>query len=474
MKSLFVTSEADPYISSGSLGQVSCLLPFSLRQRLIGCRVVMPLYDEISQELKDNMKFVTSLSVPVSWRRQYCGVFESRCNGVIYYFIDNRYYFKRSGLYGHYDDAERFAFFSRAVLEMLPYIDFKPDIIHSNDWQTALVPVYYSIFYSKIDWYKDIKTIFTIHNIQIQGKYTQEILDEVVGVPHESIPILEYDGKINFMKSAIETAHKVTTVSPQYALEIQNPYFSYGLDKILSQRSWKLSGILNGISTNLYNPNDDKYIYQNFSDEDLNGKKECKRLLQKDLNLNVSDNVPLLAIISKMTTQKGMALIKETLDQVLIEQDIQVVVVGSGEWEYESFFKEIGGRYKGKISVNMGFNDSLIHKVYAGSDILLMPSQTEPCGKSQMVAMRYGTIPIVHEIGGLKDTVKDSGDLLGNGFTFQTYSPIDMMDCINRVITGYKNRDRWENLVKRAMNCDFSWGRSANEYIKLYKELSNN
>lgn len=474
MKVLFVTSEAEPYISSGTLGQFSCSLPFSLRQRLIGCRVVMPLYDDIPQELKDNMKFVTSLSVPVSWRRQYCGVFEARYNGVIYYFIDNRYYFKRSGLYGHYDDAERFAFFSRAVLEMLPYIDFKPDIIHSNDWQTALVPVYYSLFYGKIEWYSNIKTIFTIHNIQFQGKYTQEILDEVVGISHEFISILEYDGKINFMKSAIETANKITTVSPQYAAEIQTPYFSYGLDKIISQRAWKLSGIVNGVDTNLYNPNTDKYIFSNFSSDDLNGKRKCKYFLQQRLGLNISENIPLLAIVSKMIASKGMQLIKESLGQILSEENIQVVVVGSGEWEFEAFFRDIAVKYPGRLSVNIGFNDELVHKVYAGADMILIPSQTEPCGKNQMIALKYGTIPIVHEVGGLKDTVRDSGDNIGNGFTFKTYSSMDMINCIKRAVNGYKNHIGWETLIKRAMMCDFSWGKSANEYIRLYKELSNN
>lgn len=473
MKSLFVTSEAAPYISSGYLGDMSASLSFALRQRLIGCRVVMPLYDDIPQELKDNMKFVTSLSVPVSWRRQYCGVFESRCNGVIYYFIDNRYYFKRNGLYGHYDDAERFSFFSRSVLEMLPYIDFKPDIIHSNDWQTALVPVYYSLFYSQNDWYKGIKTIFTIHNIQTQGKYSNEILDEVIGIPHEAFPIMEYDKGVNLMKAAIETAHKVTTISPSYANEIQNRYFSYGLDTILSQRAWKITGILNGIDTFVYDPGTDNQLYGNFTADNLNGKRYCKHSLQKRLNINISDDIPLIAIVTRMIPQKGMDLIKNALNQLLAEENIQVVIIGSGDWEYETFFRETAYSYPGRVSVSFGFTDELVRKIYSGADMLLMPSQTEPCGSAQMIAMRYGTVPIVHEVGGLKDTVSDSGDNVGNGFTFKNYDAMDMITAVRRAIEGYRNRDGWNVLVKRAMSCDFSWGRSANEYIKLYKELIN-
>ncbi len=243
MKVLFCTSEALPFAASGGLGDVAGSLPQALRQRLIGCRIVMPMYEDIPQELRDNMRFITSLSVPVSWRRQYCGVFEDRHGGVIYYLLDNQYYFKRKGLYGHYDDAERFSFLSRAALEMLPYIDFKPDIIHCNDWQTALVPIYYSLFYANNDWYQGIKTLFTIHNIQYQGKYGMELLEDVLGLPEYDTSIVEFDGCVNLMKGAIETANRVSTVSPTYAQEISDPWFSHGLDPILKERQWKLSGI---------------------------------------------------------------------------------------------------------------------------------------------------------------------------------------------------------------------------------------
>ena len=292
MKVLYCTSEARPFAATGGLADVAGSLPQALRSRLIGCRVVMPLYEEVPQSLRDNMKFITSLSVPVAWRRQYCGVYEARAGGVIYYLIDNQYYFKRKGLYGHYDDAERFAFFSRAALEMLPYIDFHPDVIHCNDWQTALVPVYYSIFYANNEWYRGIKTVFTIHNIQYQGKYGKELLEDVLGIPRTALPLLEYDDCVNMMKGAIETANRVTTVSPTYAQEILDPWFSHKMDSILRERSWKLTGILNGIDTESYNPETDKDIFANYSVESMDGKAVNKLELQKRLGLAESADVP--------------------------------------------------------------------------------------------------------------------------------------------------------------------------------------
>ena len=286
MKVLYVASEALPFKASGGLGDVAGSLPQALRKRLIGARVVMPLYDTISQELKDSMTFLTSISVPVAWRRQYCGIFEAKANGVIYYLIDNQYYFKRDGLYGYYDDAERFAFFSRAVLEIIPHIDFKPDIIHCNDWQTALTPVYYSCIYAGRPGYENIKTVFTIHNIQYQGTYGMQLIPEVVGIPDSASNLLEYGGDCNYMKGAIECADKVTTVSPSYANEILDPWYSHGLDIILNQRSWKLTGILNGIDTDLYNPETDPDIEKNYSAADFTKKKPaCKKALQEHFNL---------------------------------------------------------------------------------------------------------------------------------------------------------------------------------------------
>lgn len=471
MKVLYCTSEARPFAATGGLAEVAGSLPQALRLRLIGCRVVMPLYEEIPQELRDNMKFVTSLSVPVAWRRQYCGVFEARVGGVIYYLIDNQYYFKRKGLYGHYDDAERFAFLSRAALEMLPYIDFKPDIIHCNDWQTALVPIYFSIFYANNDWYRGIKTVFTIHNIQYQGKYGKELIQDVFGIPQSDVSILEYDDCINLMKGAIECANRVTTVSPTYAQEILDPWYSHHLDSILRERRWKLSGILNGIDTVSYDPETDLDLYKNYSAEDPSGKADNKRSLQERLNLNIDAKVPMIGMVTRMVAHKGLDLVKEAMDSLMRDTNVQFVILGSGDWEYETFFRDMQNRYPGRVCSCFGFVPELSRKIYAASDIFLMPSKSEPCGLAQMIALRYGAIPIVRETGGLKDSIQDSGDGEGNGFTFKTYTSGDMMNAIHRALEGYESSDGWKILMKRAMNCDFSWGRSANEYIRLYREL---
>ncbi len=473
MKCLFVASEAQPFAASGGLADVSGSLPHALRQRLIGCRIVMPLYEDIPDELKESMRFLTSFSVPVAWRRQYCGIFESRFDGVIYYFIDNQYYFKRQGMYGHYDDAERFAFFSRAVLEMLPFIDFKPDIIHCNDWQTALVPTYYNLFYSQSDWYKGIKTVFTIHNIQYQGKYGSELYDEVVGIPPQSRSILDFDGCINFVKGAVETSNRVTTVSPSYSWEIRDPWFSNGLDSILNARAWKIRGILNGIDTVSYDPATDPEIYANFSVNDLSGRTVNKRKLQERLGLEQNIETPIIAMVTRLVSHKGLDLVKAALDQIMTEEDIQFVILGSGDWEYESFFRSMQGKYPGRISACHGFIPELSRKIYAGADMFLMPSKAEPCGLSQMIALRYGAIPIVREVGGLRDSIRDSGTGEGNGFTFKNYDAMDMINCIRRAIAGYWQRDSWKTLIKRAMECDNSWVRSATEYINLYREVIN-
>ena len=472
MKVLYVASEALPFMASGGLGDVAGSLPVALRKRLIGCRVVMPLYDSIKQEYKDQMKFITSISVPVSWRRQYCGIFEAKYNGVIYYFLDNQYYFKRDGIYGHYDDAERFAFFARAVLEIIPHIDWKPDIIHCNDWQSALTPLYYSCYYANQMGYENIKTVFTIHNIQYQGKYGDELLNDVLGIAPEYNNLIMYDGLVNFMKAGIECANKVTTVSPTYAKEILDPWYSYGLDSILNQRSWKLCGILNGIDTDNYNPATDKAIAQNYDESDYKkGKAACKKTLQEQMGMAVRDDVPLIGIVSRLVEHKGLDLIKEVMEKSLWERDVQYVVLGSGEWQYETFFRELHNKYPDKIGVTIGFVPDLARKIYAGADLFIMPSKSEPCGLSQMVALRYGTLPIVRETGGLKDSITDCGDGEGNGFTFKTYNAYDMLGAIYRGVEAYNDKQGWQVLVKRALECDMSWGKSANEYIRMYKSL---
>ncbi len=471
MKVLYAASEALPFIASGGLADVAGSLPQALRKRLVGCRVVMPLYDNIKQELKDTMKFITNISVPVAWRRQYCGIFEAKAGGVIYYLLDNQYYFKRDSLYGFYDDAERFAFFSRAILEILPHIDFKPDIIHCNDWQTALTPVYYSTMYAQRPGYENIKTVFTIHNIQYQGVYGEELLDNVVGIDHANKNLLEYDGTVNLMKGAIETANAITTVSPSYAKEILDPWYSHGLDPILRERSFKLRGILNGIDVVNYDPETDKDIFKNYSSENIRGKYVNKRELQKLLGLPEKKDTPVMGMVTRLVSHKGLDLCKAVLDELLATTDIQLAVLGSGDYQYEEFFRGLAARYPDQVGLCLGFIPDLARKIYAGADLFLMPSKSEPCGLSQMVALRYGTIPIVRETGGLRDSVTDSGDNEGNGFVFSSYNAHDMLHTIRRAVEGYSDKDGWQILVKRAMDSDNSWGKSANEYIRLYKDV---
>ncbi len=469
MKVLFASSEAYPFAMSGGLADVAGALPKALRKRLVGCRVVMPLYACVSPEMREKMTFVCSITVPVAWRRQYCGVFEAHLDGVIYYLIDNQYYFNREGLYGHFDDAERFAFFSRAVLEILPHIGFVPDIIHCNDWQTALIPTYLDAFYKYDEFYKDIKTVFTIHNIQYQGKYGYELTGDVLGLPVEKESLIEYDNCINFMKGAIQCAHKVTTVSPTYSREILDPYYSHGLHNILKEFTYKLTGIVNGIDCDVYNPETDNLIYKNFSLGDMSGKAYNKQKLQEELGLPMRDDVPIIGIVTRLVKHKGIDLVKCVFEE-LLKADVQFAILGSGEWEFETFFHEMSTKYPDKVGLKLGFKPQLAHRIYAGADIFLMPSQSEPCGLAQMVALRYGTIPIVRETGGLNDTISDSGDGIGNGFTFKSYNAHDMQNTVWRALAGYADKDGWQMLRERAMKCDNSWGTSANAYIRLYKE----
>jgi len=469
MKVLFAASEAYPFAMSGGLADVAGALPKALRNRFVGCRVVMPLYGTVSEEMRSKMKFITHITIPVAWRRQYCGIFEAHVDGVIYYLLDNQYYFKRDTLYGFYDDAERFAFFSRAVLEILPYIDFIPDVIHCNDWQTAMVPVYKDRYYHD-GIYQNIKTVFTIHNIQYQGKYGYELMNDVLGLSDDSAHLVEYENCVNLMKGAIECADRVTTVSRTYAEEILTPWFSHGLDEILKLRSFKLSGIVNGIDVEVYNPETDPLIYAPFSAEKPDDKAINKAELQKEMGLPQKDDVPVIGIVSRLVGHKGFDLVKAVFEDIL-KADVQFAILGSGEWEFETFFYDMKEKYPDKVGLRLGFVPQLAHRIYAGADIFLMPSKSEPCGLAQMVALRYGTIPIVRETGGLKDTIQDSGDGEGNGFTFATYNAHDMLEAVWRALAGYSDAEGWNVLKLRAMNCDNSWKRSAGEYLKIYKEL---
>lgn len=469
MKILFAASEAVPYAASGGLADVVGSLPKAISAKGHECAVVIPLYQSIKPELRGDMEFVTNITVDVSWRKQYCGIYTAERDGVTYFFIDNEYYFQRVGLYGFYDDCERFVFFDRAVLEMLKYISFKPDIINCNDWQTALIPVYYQIYYKYQQGYDKIKTVFTIHNIEYQGKYGKKVLSEVMGIPSYNTGLLEYDGYINMLKGALETSDKLITVSPSYAWEILDPWYAHGLDRILVTKQYKLQGIMNGIDTKLYDPSHDPFIAWRYTSDELSGKVKCKAELLSELGMN-DNGEPLIGIVTRFVRHKGIDLIRCVFEEI-VRSGVKFAVLGSGEKMYEDFFLEMARRYPERVSVNVGFIPELSHKIYAGADMFLMPSQSEPCGLAQMIAMRYGTIPIVRETGGLRDSVRDNGGENGNGFTFKTYNAFDMLDAVWRAKRDYYDSDCWEALVKRAMSCDFSWSSSADTYIETFEDM---
>lgn len=471
MKVLYAASEALPFIASGGLADVAGSLPKALRRKMIACRVVIPLYSGIKQELREKMKYITNFPVQLGWRSLYCGVFEINVGGVIYYLIDNEYYFKRDGgIYGFYDDAERYAFFSKAVIEMIRHIGWKPDIIHTNDWQTALVPIYYHLYYKFIEGYDNIKNVFTIHNIQYQGQYGHEILTDVFDIPNYAKSLADYNGCVNLMKGAVCVADKVTTVSPTYAREILDPWYSHELDDILKSCEYKICGILNGIDYDIYDPQKDPVIKANFSASDLSGKNIDKQDLLESVGLYGDDGSPVLGIVTRLVSHKGIDLVKAVFEDIL-NIGYKVVILGSGEYCYESFFNEMRQKHPDRVSTTIGFIPDLAKKIYAGADMFLMPSKSEPCGLAQMISLRYGTIPIVRETGGLADSVSDCGDLHGNGFTFKSYNAHDMLYAVQRAKWLYDDKENWTNLVKYALGCDFGWNKSAKEYICLYNEL---
>lgn len=475
MKLLFAASEAAPFIKSGGLGDVVGSLPIALKSKTCEVSCVLPLHEGIAQSVKDKMTFIASVFVPVAWRKQYCGIFLLEQEGVKWYFLDNEYYFKRGqSLYGCYDDAERFAFFSRAVLEVLPFLGETPDVLHCHDWQTALIPVYLRLLYYDRPDYAGMKTVFTIHNIEYQGVFGRQVMENVLGIPFAEFDngFLEHDGAVNFMKAAILCADRVTTVSPTYAYEIQTPEFGHGLDAILRFQSGKLSGILNGISRKRFNPKTDKHLFANFSEEDLSGKAENKQELQKMLNLPVNPEVPLIGMVTRLVAHKGVDMVTQVLD-TLLSRDLQLVVIGTGDWQYEQFLKERQSHYPSRLSVNIAFNTDLAQKLYGGADLFLMPSRSEPCGLAQMIALNYGAIPVVRETGGLRDTVipynRYTGE--GNGFSFAQCNASDMLHVIDEACETYQDKEIWEKLVKNGIQTDFTWKRSAKQYQELYQSI---
>ena len=465
MKILYAASEAAPYAKSGGLADVAGALPKALVRDGIDCRVIMPLYGDL--KFKDTLTYVTNFSVPVGWRSQYCGLFKAEHDGVTFYFIDNEYYFKRSGLYGFYDDGERFAFFSRAILETLFYTDFEPDIINCNDWQTALVPVYLR------ELGRGAASVFTIHNIEYQGRLALSSVTDLLGLSwerwHET---LEMGSCANAMKAGMMTADAVTTVSPTYAGQLLDPAYACGLESVVRLCEGKLRGVLNGIDVETIDPRTAKGIAANFGPDDLAGKAACKAALQRDAGLEVCADAPVVSIVSRLVGHKGTDLVVQALDGI-VECGCQLLVLGQGETHYENAFREAQARWPGRVSAQITYSDGLARRVYAGSDLLLMPSRSEPCGLSQMIAMRYGTVPIVRSTGGLRDTVLPPESAEGCGFVFEQYDAYHLLCEVRRAAQMLRQApDEFAALRRRGMTKDFSWDASAREYLRIYESIS--
>lgn len=476
MKILIVASESHPFIKTGGLGDVIGALPSSLKGLGNDVRVIIPNYRDIKKEIKENLKYVKQFTVKVGWRNQYCGILEYENKGVTYYLLDNEYYFKRDGLYGYYDDGEKFAFFDRAVLEFIRNIDWTPDIIHCNDWQTGMIPVLHKLEYIYDEKFKNIKTIFSIHNLFFKGMFSPEVLPELFGYNYEPFNngSLEHYGAVSFLKGGINYADKVTTVSESYAEEIKTPEYGEGLDGLLRYRGDVLKGIVNGIDYDEYNPEDDKYIYLTYNADEIEKKEINKKELQKELGLPVDEDIPVIGIVSRLTHQKGCDLIINILEE-LLREDVQLIVLGTGDYMYEESFRNFQQRYPNKVSANIRFSNDLAHKIYAASDMFLMPSLFEPCGLGQLIALRYGSIPVVRETGGLRDTVTpyNEFDETGNGFGFRNYNFDELLKITKYALEIYSDKDRWNSIVREAMETDNSWEKSAKLYIETYNELLN-
>ena len=468
-KILFAASECTPFIATGGLAEVIGSLSKSLAQdEEYDVRVVLPLYSDIRGDYRQRFTYLGNINVPLGWRNQYCGIFSYEESGVTFYFLDNEYYFRRGGCYGYYDDGERFAFFSRAVMEILGFLQFYPDVLHCHDWQSALAAIYLKTIYCHRREYSLIRAVFTIHNIEYQGKYSLDVLEDLFGISDDYRYLLEFDGCANLMKAAIECSETFTTVSPTYAEEIKRAEYAHGLQGEVERNAFKLRGILNGIDVKSYDPATDPALFAPYSAENPAGKAVCKVELQKMLGLPVRADVPVVAMISRLVAHKGLDLVRAAIEELLAD-DVQFVLLGTGDSEYESYFKDLANRYKGKVVSIIAFNGDLSRKIYSGADIFLMPSKSEPCGLSQMIASRYLTVPVVRETGGLYDSIKPYG-AGGNGFTFAAYNAGDMLYVLREAVSLYKNKPEWQKLMIKAGTTDFSWQRSAEEYKKLYTD----
>ena len=477
MKVLFVASEAAPFIKTGGLADVMGALPKALQALGVEPALVIPNYEGIGADYKNEMETVYEGSVDLSWRNQYLGVKKLVQDGIPVYFIDNEYYFKREKLYGYDDDAERFAYFAKAALAMLHYIDFKPDVIHTNDWHTGLLGAYLKEDFMQDPFYQGMKNIYTIHNLKYQGVFGREIVEDVLGMPLRLLynGNIENAGNVNFMKAGMCYADFITTVSPSYAEEITYPYFGEGLEDYVALCAGKISGILNGLDEREYDPETDPNIPVCFDAANVLVKKPlAKEALQRELGLAVNREIPVLAMITRLVEAKGLDLVMHIMDE-LMEEQVQLVVVGTGDEEYADALRELAWRHPGSVSVNILFNEGLARRVYAGADMFIMPSRYEACGLSQMIAMRYGTIPVVRETGGLKDSVINFDKYTtpeGNGFSFANFNAHELLFTIKRALTCYEEKPLWEKIVSNAMHSDNSWNRSAQAYADLYARIA--
>jgi len=473
LKVLFCVSEAQPYAASGGLGEVGGSFPKAIKagSPSIDIRVVLPLHQAVPSDVRKKFKPLGKLEIDFAKRKEYCGVFEYKDSQVTYYFIDNEKYFKRDNLYEYSDDNERFAFFSKACIDTIKITGFKPDILHANDWHTGLAIVYLKTLYKEIKDYAKIKTLFTIHNINFQGRDSYSFMIDVLGLDYRYKNILEYNGQINFMKAAIACADWVNTVSPTYAEELKTSEFAMGLESCIYENAHKLNGILNGIDYKLYNPKTDKELFENYDRKSLSGKAANKRGVQKLFQMQIDALIPMIVYNGRLTGQKGVDLIKGVIDTIL-EERIQMIVMGNGESRYENFFEHIESKYQGKFKV-LRYSNNLAKKLYAAADLVLMPSLFEPCGLSQMIASRYGTVPIVRETGGLKDSTRDFGCAGGgNGYTFKNYTTEDMLYSIRRGVQDFVNDGpSWDDKVRICLDKDFSWSEPVREYLALYKKV---
>lgn len=476
IKILFAAFEASPFIKTGGLGDVAGALPSHVKSDEFDARVILPLLGSIPEEYRSKMKYVMNYQVQLGWRSLYCGLFTLRRNGVTYYFLDNEYYFKRSSIYGEFDDGERVAFFSKAVLETIQYIskNYAPDILHCNDWHTALIPVYLREHYNDIELYRNIKTVFTIHNLKFQGQYSRQMVGDVLGL-HETPADgqMNHDDSVNFMQGAVIYSDAVTTVSPTYADEICTVQYGERLEGLFNSRKYKLFGIINGIDTESYDPAADPNIAVNYGPESIEKKLENKLALQRELGLREDASVPLYGMVSRLTQQKGANLIAELLPQ-FAERSMQLVVLGTGEYMYENAIGDFAYHNPENFSAQITFSESLARRIYAGSDVFLMPSEFEPCGLAQMISMRYGTLPLVRETGGLKDTVSGYWDVgeEANGFSFRDFDAEGLRNAVDLAQNiWYDHHDIWDKMQRNALSMDFSWDQSAAEYRELYKYI---